>query len=121
MTNKYAEGYPSKRYYGGCEFGDKAEELALERVKKFFDCKGFNPNFVGWGYEDNEFPSRVHILGYSVVRINYSEALLFHLPHDPPAGPSNKNAENTPNQRECAMVESSTKEELQEYIKTWNV
>ena len=35
MTNKYAEGYPSKRYYGGCEFVDKAEELALERVKKF--------------------------------------------------------------------------------------
>ena len=32
MTNKYAEGYPSKRYYGGCEFVDKAEELALERV-----------------------------------------------------------------------------------------
>ena len=34
MTNKYAEGYPSKRYYGGCEFVDKAEDLALERVKK---------------------------------------------------------------------------------------
>ena len=33
LTNKYAEGYPSKRYYGGCEFVDKAEDLALERVK----------------------------------------------------------------------------------------
>ena len=42
MTNKYAEGYPSKRYYGGCEFVDKAEELALERVKKLFDCKFAN-------------------------------------------------------------------------------
>ena len=31
LTNKYAEGYPWKRYYGGCEFVDKAEELALER------------------------------------------------------------------------------------------
>ncbi len=42
LTNKYAEGYPSKRYYGGCEFVDKAEELALERVKKLFDCKYAN-------------------------------------------------------------------------------
>ena len=42
MTNKYAEGYPSKRYYGGCEFVDKAEELALERVKKLFNCKYAN-------------------------------------------------------------------------------
>ena len=42
MTNKYAEGYPSKRYYGGCEFVDKAEELALERVKKLFECKFAN-------------------------------------------------------------------------------
>jgi len=38
MTNKYAEGYPSKRYYGGCDFVDKAEELALGRVKKLFNC-----------------------------------------------------------------------------------
>jgi glycine hydroxymethyltransferase len=42
MTNKYAEGYPSKRYYGGCEFVDKAEDLAIERVKKLFDCKYAN-------------------------------------------------------------------------------
>ncbi len=42
MTNKYAEGYPSKRYYGGCEFVDKAEELAIERVKKLYNCKYAN-------------------------------------------------------------------------------
>ena len=36
MTNKYAEGYPNKRYYGGCEFVDKAEELAIERLKELF-------------------------------------------------------------------------------------
>ena len=36
LTNKYAEGYPSKRYYGGCEYVDVAEELALDRVKKLF-------------------------------------------------------------------------------------
>jgi glycine hydroxymethyltransferase len=38
MTNKYAEGYPGKRYYGGCEFVDVAEKLAIERLKKLFDC-----------------------------------------------------------------------------------
>ena len=38
MTHKYAEGYPHKRYYGGCEFVDQAEDLARERVKKLFGC-----------------------------------------------------------------------------------
>ena len=38
MTNKYAEGYPGRRYYGGCEFVDIAEELAIERVKQLFDA-----------------------------------------------------------------------------------
>ena len=38
LTNKYAEGYPGKRYYGGCEFVDIAEKLAIERVKQLFDC-----------------------------------------------------------------------------------
>ena len=37
-TNKYAEGYPAKRYYGGCEHVDLLEELAIERVKKLFGC-----------------------------------------------------------------------------------
>src|SRR6185312_7201224 len=36
LTNKYAEGYPGKRYYGGCEFVDVAEELAIERAKELF-------------------------------------------------------------------------------------
>ena len=38
LTNKYAEGYPGKRYYGGCEFVDIAEQLAIDRAKKLFDC-----------------------------------------------------------------------------------
>ena len=42
MTNKYAEGYPGKRYYGGCEFVDVAETLAIERAKKLFDAKFAN-------------------------------------------------------------------------------
>ncbi|MBB4040904.1 glycine hydroxymethyltransferase [Microvirga flocculans] len=42
MTNKYAEGYPGRRYYGGCQFVDMAEELAIERAKRLFDCKFAN-------------------------------------------------------------------------------
>ena len=38
MTNKYAEGYPGRRYYGGCQFVDVAEELAIDRAKQLFDC-----------------------------------------------------------------------------------
>ncbi len=38
LTNKYAEGYPGKRYYGGCDYVDVAEQLAIDRVKKLFDC-----------------------------------------------------------------------------------
>jgi len=42
LTNKYAEGYPGKRYYGGCEFVDIAEELAIKRVKQLFDAEHAN-------------------------------------------------------------------------------
>lgn len=42
LTNKYAEGYPSKRFYNGCEEVDKAEVLAIERAKKLFNCKYAN-------------------------------------------------------------------------------
>src|SRR5499425_2307190 len=38
LTNKYAEGYPGRRYYGGCEFVDIAETLAIERAKRLFGC-----------------------------------------------------------------------------------
>jgi glycine/serine hydroxymethyltransferase len=40
LTNKYAEGYPGKRYYGGCEYVDMAESLAIERAKKLFGAPG---------------------------------------------------------------------------------
>ena len=42
LTNKYAEGYPCKRYYGGCEFVDVAEQLAIDRVKKLFGAEAAN-------------------------------------------------------------------------------
>jgi glycine hydroxymethyltransferase len=42
LTNKYAEGYPGNRYYGGCQFVDEAETLAIERAKKLFKCRFAN-------------------------------------------------------------------------------
>ena len=42
MTNKYAEGYPGKRYYGGCEYYDIVENIAIERAKKIFNCSYAN-------------------------------------------------------------------------------
>src|SRR5436189_5237889 len=42
LTNKYAEGYPGRRYYGGCQFVDVAENIAIERAKKLFGCEFAN-------------------------------------------------------------------------------
>src|SRR3954470_17916509 len=42
MTNKYAEGYPGRRYYGGCEFVDESEQIAIDRIKKAFNCEYAN-------------------------------------------------------------------------------
>ena len=42
LTNKYAEGYPSKRYYGGCEVVDEVERIAIERMKKLFGAEHAN-------------------------------------------------------------------------------
>jgi len=42
LTNKYAEGYPGRRYYGGCQYVDEAETLAIERAKRLFDCRFVN-------------------------------------------------------------------------------
>jgi glycine hydroxymethyltransferase len=44
LTNKYAEGYPGKRYYGGCIYVDKAETLAIDRLRKLFKCDDSSPN-----------------------------------------------------------------------------
>src|SRR5438270_11595736 len=57
MNNKYAEGYPGKRYYGGCEFVDVTESLAIERAKRLFGAEhanvqphaGAQPNMAAYG------------------------------------------------------------------------
>jgi glycine hydroxymethyltransferase len=48
LTNKYAEGYPGRRYYGGCEYVDIAETLAIERVCRLFECSFANVQSLVW-------------------------------------------------------------------------
>ena len=42
LTNKYAEGYPGKRYYGGCQYIDVVEQIAIDRAKELFGCENAN-------------------------------------------------------------------------------
>jgi len=97
---------------GGC---------VMSRRDNFFKYNGYNPNFKGWGYEDNEIPKRVHILGYDVTRLN-DKYPLWHMPHEGKG--QGKKAENPyyeDNRKLCVKVETSTKEYLQEYIKSWEI
>lgn len=88
LTNKYAEGYPGKRYYGGCAYVDVAESLAIERAKKLFGCEyanvqahsGANANFAVYLALLN--------LGDVVLGMNLNHG--GHLSHGSPANVSGK-------------------------------
>ena len=69
LTNKYAEGYPHKRYYGGCEVVDKAEILAIERAKKLFGCLYERGDYV---YVYRTFFGNQYILVRGNTAITYS-------------------------------------------------
>jgi len=95
---------------GGCLVG---------KTKTFKEINGFNPNIIGWGYEDNEIIHRGNRLGYNMVYINTDKPLLFHLPHttteyDKSCHPFYQN-----NHREFLKTSNMTKSELESYIKTW--
>lgn len=80
---------------------------------------GFNPFFIGWGYEDNEIISRAHRLGLNVTKSNIANHYLYHLPHSDVS--VNKSQHNHYRQNESIVqfVESLNKEQLQRYIKQW--
>ena len=71
MTNKYAEGYPGKRYYGGCEHYDVVENLAIERAKKLFNCSYANvqPNS---GSQANQAVMLALIPPHDTVAVSYT-------------------------------------------------
>ena len=73
LTNKYAEGYPGKRYYGGCQCVDVAEELARERAKKLFGCEYVNVHVsnlrkkIKEADPENEYIRTVYGIGFKLV------------------------------------------------------
>ena len=76
MTNKYAEGYPGRRYYGGCAFVDKTERLAIARAKNLFSCafanvqahSGSQANQAGWATVSLSGPSMIVRKSYGPMR-----------------------------------------------------
>lgn len=79
LTNKYAEGYPHKRYYGGCEFVDIAEDLAIERVKKLFGADYANVQPHSGSQANTAVYAALLSSGDTILGLNLSEG--GHLTH----------------------------------------
>ena len=88
LTNKYAEGYPAKRYYGGCQYVDIVEELAIERAKKLFSC-GFANVQPNSGSQANQGVFNALIKPGDTI-LGLSLAAGGHLTHGAPVNQSGK-------------------------------
>ncbi|HPO50849.1 MAG TPA: serine hydroxymethyltransferase, partial [Spirochaetota bacterium] len=88
MTNKYAEGYPARRYYGGCEYVDVAESLAIDRAKKIFNCDYANVQPHSGSQANMGVYLSVLNPGDTVMGMNLSHG--GHLTHGSPANFSGK-------------------------------
>src|SRR5258707_9102778 len=88
FTNKYAEGYPGKRYYGGCEFTDVVEELARERAKKLFGAENANVQPHSGSSANMEAYSAVLKPGDTILGLNLAHG--GHLTHGHPLNFSGK-------------------------------
>ena len=88
LTNKYAEGYPGKRYYGGCEFVDVAETLAIERVKQLFGAEAANVQPNSGSQANQAVYMAVLKPGDTVLGMSLAEG--GHLTHGSPVNASGK-------------------------------
>ena len=88
MTNKYAEGYPTKRYYGGCEHVDMAEDLAIARAKKLFGAEHANVQPHSGSQANQAVYSSVISAGDKILTMNLADG--GHLTHGHPANFSGK-------------------------------
>jgi predicted glycosyltransferase involved in capsule biosynthesis len=98
----------------------KAVGGCLIMTKSSFNViNGFNPFFIGWGYEDNEIISRAHRLGLKVTKSNIADHFLYHLPHCDTSVNKAQHKHYKQNEAIVQFVESLNKEQLQQYIKQW--
>lgn len=88
LTNKYAEGYPGKRYYGGCEFVDEVERLAIERAKKLFGADHANVQPHSGSQANQGVYFAVVPIGGTILGMNLSHG--GHLTHGSPVNQSGK-------------------------------
>lgn len=88
LTNKYAEGYPGKRYYGGCEYVDKVETLAIERAKQLFHCDYANVQPHAGSQANNAAYMALCKLGDTILGLSLSSG--GHLTHGSPVNFSGK-------------------------------
>ena len=94
LTNKYAEGYPGRRYYGGCEHVDVAEELAIERLKALFDCDYANVQPHSGAQANAAIFLSLVSPGDTVMGMNLAQG--GHLTHGHPANFSGKQYQIVP-------------------------
>lgn len=88
LTNKYAEGYPGKRYYGGCEFVDVAEQLAIDRAKKLFNCAYANVQPHSGAQANTAVYFALATPGDTIMGMNLTDG--GHLTHGSPVNMSGK-------------------------------
>ena len=88
LTNKYAEGYPGKRYYGGCEFVDVVEQLAIDRAKKLFDCEFANVQPHSGAQANTAVYFALATPGDTIMGMNLTDG--GHLTHGSPVNLSGK-------------------------------
>ena len=89
MTNKYAEGYPGKRYYGGCEYVDGVETIAIERARKVFNCEYVNVQPHSGSQANAAVIFAVCDLGDTILSMNLANG--GHLSHGSPVNMSGRN------------------------------
>jgi len=92
--------------------------LAMTK-QTFEDINGFNPNFIGWGFEDNEIICRAHRLGNVVTKSNTTGNVLYHLPHDDGTRDKSIHPHYEQNKEEFIKIQTMPIAQLKQHIKTW--